>query len=41
MKTHKQKPCGLVGDTVCGNFEEGDVVTNQSDNIEVTCPDCK
>ncbi len=42
MKIHKQKPCGLVGDTICGNFEKGDLVTNQPQEVvKVTCPDCK
>lgn len=37
---HRQRPCGLVGDTFCGEFTKGDVVTC-SDEAKVTCPECK
>ena len=40
MLTHKQKPCGLVGDTLCGEFKEGDLTTC-SDTVKITCPKCK
>jgi hypothetical protein len=37
---HRQKPCGLVGDSFCGEFKKGDVVTC-SDAVKVTCKKCK
>ncbi len=37
---HKQKPCGMIGDTACGNFEKGDLVTNVPEEVKVTCTEC-
>jgi hypothetical protein len=38
--THRQKPCGLMGDTICGGFNKGDVVTC-SDDTKITCSECR
>ncbi len=39
MVVHKQKPCALIGTSLCGNFKKGDIITVVKDNIN--CKECK